>query len=238
MTKQEFLTRFFLEADKVASLGQPSYTPEEIEIIATIAQEALVLERYNPSNKSREGFEETEKRVQDLGELVVQKTILPQTSSSLNFPNGVFCVLPNTQLTDPTDYSDVFWLPILEYVNTKSTVACKNAKRVQVKDIKHVELEQLLQDPFNRPSIEWVFRVRVSNLKHELITDGTFSIKDYIVRYIKKPTPINLTTNLNSQVSQLSDHVHQELLEKTLLHFYKSSEQQQKLTNQVQLETN
>lgn len=238
MTKQEFLTRFYLEADKVASLGQPGYTPEEVEIIATIAQEALVLERYNPFNKSREGFEETEKRVQDLGELVVSKVILPLPTSSLNFPNGVFCTLPNTQLVNPTDYSDVFWLPILEYVNTKSTDACKNNKRVQVKDIKHVELEQLLQDPFNRPSIEWVFRVRVSNLKHEIITDGTYSIKDYIVRYIKKPTPINLTSNLSSQVSQLSDHVHQELLEKTLLHFYKSSEQQQKLATQVQLETN
>jgi hypothetical protein len=237
MTKTEFLTRFYLEADKVASLGQPGYTPEEIEIIATIAQESLVLERYNPSNKSREGFEETEKRVQDLGELVVSKTILP-ISSSLNFPNGVFCTLPNTQLSNPTNYSDVFWLPILEYVNTKSTDVCKDNKRVQVKDIKHVELEQLLQDPFNRPSIEWVFRVRVSNLKHELITDGTFSIKDYVVRYIKKPTPINLTANLTNQVSQLSDHVHQELLEKTLLHFYKSSEQQQKLINQSQLETN
>ena len=238
MTKQEFLTRFYLEADKVATLSNLGYEPQEIEILATIAQEALVLERYNPLNKSKEGFEETEKRVQDLGELVTLATLTPAINSSLNFPNGQFVTLPNTQLTNPNDYSNVFWLPILEYVNTKSTDNCKNNKRVQIKDIKHVELEQLLQDPFNRPSIEWVFRVRISGLKHELITDGTFSVKNYIVRYIKKPTPINLTTSLTSQVSQLSDHVHQELLEKTLSLVYKSSEEQQKLTNQIQLETN
>jgi len=238
MTKQEFLTRFYLEADKISTLSGPGYKPSEIEKFATIAQEALVLDRYNPSNKSREGFEETEKRVQDLGELVTIKKITPSATSSLNFPNGVFCTLPNTQLVDPTDFSDVFWLPILEYVITKSSDSCKNNQRVQVKDIKHVELEQLLLDPFNRPSIEWVFRVRVTGLKHELITDGTFTVKEYHVRYIRKPIPIDLQSNLTNQVSELSDHVHQELLEKTIMMIYKSNDEQQKLVNQIQLETN
>lgn len=238
MTKQEFLTRFYLEADKISTLSGPGYKPSEIEKFATIAQEALVLDRYNPSNKSREGFEETEKRVQDLGELVTIKKITPSATSSLNFPNGVFCTLPNTQLTNPTDYSDVFWLPILEYVITKSSDSCKNNQRVQVKDIKHVELEQLLLDPFNRPSIEWIFRVRVTGLKHELITDGTFTVKEYHVRYIRKPIPIDLQSNLTNQVSELSDHVHQELLEKTIMMIYKSNDEQQKLVNQIQLETN
>jgi hypothetical protein len=238
MTKQEFLTRFYLEADKISTLSGPGYKPTELEKFATIAQEALVLERYTPNNKYREGFEETEKRVQDLGELVTIKQITPATTSSLNLPNGVFCTLPNTQLADPTDFSDVFWLPILEYVITKSTDSCKNNKRVQIKDIKHLELEQLLQDPFNRPSIEWVFRLRVDNLRHELITDGTFEVKSYYVRYIRKPLPIDLQTNLTEQVSELSDHVHQELLEKTILMVYKSNDEQQKLVNQIQLETN
>lgn len=238
MTKQEFLTRFYLQTDKVSTLSGPGFEPIEVGKLATIAQEALVLERYNPSNKSREGFEETEKRVQDLGELVAIKSITPQLPSSLNFPNGVFCELPNTQLQSAEDFSDVFWLPILEYVITKSTDSCKNNKRIQIKDIKHVELEQLLQDPFNRPSIEWVFRVRTSGLKHELITDGSFSVKEYIVRYIKKPQPIDLTTTLSDQVSELSDHVHQELLEKTILMTYKSLDDLQKLQTQVQLETN
>ena len=38
----------------------------------------------------------------------------------------------------------------------------------------------------------------------------------YLGLPVKKPTPIDLTTNLTASVSQLSDHVHRELVRKTV----------------------
>jgi hypothetical protein len=66
MTKQQFLDRFYLQTDKVATLSTPGYEPEEISLIATEALEQWIITRYGNNNKIREGYEETEKRVQDV----------------------------------------------------------------------------------------------------------------------------------------------------------------------------
>ena len=217
MTNQQFLDFFYIQYDKVANLSAPGYTPAEISLIASEAQELLVVTNYMPkSNIIREGFEEIEKRIQDLGELVTSDIITPAPYNPLlNMPNGVFVTLPNTLINDPTDYSNVYWFTVFEEAIT--SMMCNNApKRVKIIEISHQEYRQLLDDPFNRPTDSKVWRMRFENRRHELITDGTYSITGYHVRYIKKPTPIDLFTNPNAQVSQLSDHVHRELLRKTI----------------------
>lgn len=217
MTNQQFLDFFYIQYDKVANLSAPGYTPAEISLIASEAQELLVVTNYMPkSNIIREGFEEIEKRIQDLGELVTSDIITPAPYNPLlNMPNGVFVTLPNTLINDPTDYSNVYWFTVFEEAIT--SMMCNNApKRVKIIEISHQEYRQLLDDPFNRPTDSKVWRMRFENRRHELITDGTYSITGYHVRYIKKPTPIDLVTNPNAQVSQLSDHVHRELLRKTI----------------------
>lgn len=217
MTNQQFLDFFYIQYDKVANLSAPGYTPAEISLIASEAQELLVVTNYMPkSNIIREGFEEIEKRIQDLGELVTSDIITPAPYNPLlNMPNGVFVTLPNTLISNPTDYSNVYWFTVFEEAIT--SMMCNNApKRVKIIEISHQEYRQLLDDPFNRPTDSKVWRMRFENRRHELITDGTYSITGYHVRYIKKPTPIDLVTNPNAQVSQLSDHVHRELLRKTI----------------------
>lgn len=217
MTNQQFLDFFYIQYDKVANLSAPGYTPAEISLIATEAQELLVVTNYMPkSNIIKEGFEEIEKRIQDLGELVTSAVITPAPYDPLlNMPNGVFVTLPNTLISNPTDYSNVYWFTVFEEAIT--SMMCNNApKRVKIIEISHQEYRQLLDDPFNRPTDSKVWRMRFENRRHELITDGTYSITGYHVRYIKKPTPIDLVTNPNAQVSQLSDHVHRELLRKTI----------------------
>ena len=112
MTNQEFLTGFLMLYDKVSTLQLPNWEPSEISIFASQEQELLVKSYYNSqSNRLKEGFEETEKRIQDLGELVKNTILTPAAYNPLlNMDNGVFVTLPNTLITSgPTDYSDVFW---------------------------------------------------------------------------------------------------------------------------------
>lgn len=214
MTKQEFLNNFYLQMDKIASLALPGYEPAEIAAMATEAQELLVVTYYTGNNSSRTSFEETEKRIEDLGELVKPGLLTPAVYNPLlNMPNGVIVTLPNTLVTSgPTDYSDVHWFTVYEEVLT--TDKCNPRKYVV--EINHNEFNMVNTDPYNKPNKNKIWRMRIEGRKHELITDGTYTITSYIYRYIKKPTPIELSTNLTQSVSQLSDHIHRELVRKTV----------------------
>jgi len=200
--------------DKLASLALPGYEPAEIAAMATEAQELLVVTYYTGNNSSRTSFEETEKRIEDLGELVKHGILTPATYNPLlNMPNGVFVTLPNTLITSgPTDYSDVHWFTVYEEVLTND----KCNPRKYVVEINHNEYNMINSDPYNKPNKNKVWRMRIEGRKHELITDGSYNISSYVYRYVKKPTPIDLTTNLNQSVSQLSDHMHRELVRKTV----------------------
>ena len=213
MTKQEFLNNFYLQFDKLASQALPGYEPAEISAMATEAQELLVVTYYTGNNSTGKSFEQTEKRIQDLGELVKHAMLTPLPYNPLlNMPNGVFVELPNTLLDNPIDYSDVHWFTVYEEVLTSD----KCTPRKYVLEINHNEYVRALDNPYNKPNKNKVWRMRIEGRKHELITDGSYNIQKYVFRYVKKPNPINLTTNLNDQVSQLSDHIHRELVRKTV----------------------
>ncbi len=213
MTKQEFLNNFYLQFDKLASQALPGYEPAEISAMATEAQELLVVTYYTGNNSTGKSFEQTEKRIQDLGELVKHAMLTPLPYNPLlNMPNGVFVELPNTLLDNPTDYSDVHWFTVYEEVLTSD----KCTPRKYVLEINHNEYVRALDNPYNKPNKNKVWRMRIEGRKHELITDGSYNIQKYVFRYVKKPNPIDLTANLNDQVSQLSDHIHRELVRKTV----------------------
>lgn len=222
MTGQEFLDGFYIEYDSVSDLSAPGYTPLELQLIASKVQEDLVINTYNnKSNRLQQGFEETEKRTQDLGELVRYKAFTTFTTGF--FTNSVEAVLPNTLITNgPTDFSDVYWFTIYEGC-VSDVIDCSIAGNTTsyveptIDDIAHGTLSIVLKDPFNKPYVRnnngRVLRLRHEGRKHTLVTDGTFNITRYNVGYIRKPTPIDLVTNLSAQVSELSDNKHRELLD-------------------------
>lgn len=240
MTKQQFLDGFYVQYDEVSDLSAPGYTPQELSIIVSKVQEDLAVAKYGPkSNKLQEGFEETEKRVQDLGELVQYKNYISPFNPGF-FDNSIEIVLPNTLITSgPTDFSDVYWFTIFEDVKSDvldCTIADNTTQFVKpdISDIAHGALKVDLRDPFRKPYIKAnkgkVLRVRTEGRKHLLITDGQFNITEYSLGYVKKPLPIDLTTALTAQVSQLSDPFHRELLDATVNYCLRITDQTQKYT--------
>lgn len=224
MTKQQFLDKFFIEYDKVATLGSPGYTTIELSNIVSEAQESLIIKKYSPqSNRLKEGFEETEKRIEELGDLVVYKNYT--TFNTGNFDNSVYITLPNTLLTNSNDYSDVYWFTIYEQC-TSNQLDCtiEDNTTVYVKpdvvEISHDEFKLAERNPFRKPFIKGsegrVFRLRSGSRKYQLITDGTFTITNYMLGYIKKPLPIDLNINIGDTVCQLNDSFHRELLHETV----------------------
>lgn len=221
MTRQSFLDQFYIFYDELNSFGAPGFEPNIIEQLASKIQEDLIILKYSPkSNKLLEGFEETEKRTQDLRELVKYQTF--SSFGTGYFDNSVTVTLPNTLLTNnSTDYSDVFWIPIYESVVT-GTKTCDNSKYItaRVEPAKSGPLDIILKDPYNKPYLKndeaKVLRLASEGRIHTLVTDGTFTITDYKLGYIKKPSPIILTSNLTQSATLLSDSMEREVLSETV----------------------
>ncbi len=213
MTKQSWLDLFYLTYDSLDDLGEPGITPKMLSPIVTKVIEDFVLENYKK-------FEVTEKDIEDLGELVRYKTYSSFTSGFL--PNSSSITLPNTQLTDPTDFSDVYWFTIYEdAISNVLDCSIKDNTTVYIRplvtEIPHGELITALEDPFRKPYVKnnqgKVLRTRSESLTQSLLTDGNFNITSYTIGYIKKPAPQDLTTNLNDNFSELSDETQTQILQ-------------------------
>lgn len=244
MTKQSFLDLFYIGYDEIMDFSSPGITPLELSKIASKAQEELIMTTYDfKSNRLQEGFEESEKRIQDLGELVRYKNYNSFTAGFLK--NSVYITLPNTLIANSTDFSDVHWLTIYEdsIINKLDCSIANNTTeflRAKVEEsVTHGQLANALKDPFRKPYFKnndaKIIRLRSEGRKYLLITDGKFSITQYTLGYIRKPIPIDLTTNLTNQVSELSETKHRELLDATINMCLKITKQVEQLGVESQI---
>jgi len=227
MTGPEVKIRFLELLERLASNGAPGYEDPEIETMINIAMEQCIVNYYNwKSNPQQYGFEETEKRIEDLGDLVRYKT---HTTFSPGFlPNSVTITLPDTLVDGqgnpqtnlppgPTNFDDVAWFVIFDTVITDK-LECNsttNYKKPLVKEVSHLELANMLQDPFNSPNPDrQVFKTRYEGRKIAIITDGNFTITSYTIGYIKKPYPVSLSNSL--AFLDIPDHLQREIIEKAV----------------------
>ncbi len=180
MTATEMKELFLIEYDRITSFDAPGYTDKEISEILSAAQEELVFHTYNPlGNKYHEGLEETELTTADLQELVSEDNLTASADQTGVLTNGQFFDLP-------TDH----WLTLMEEVTVASD-SCFNGKQVKVKPITHDEYTINKDNPFKKPKIDEVtWRLANSGERFELLTDGTYTIDTYTMRYLTKPQPI------------------------------------------------
>ena len=233
MTRQQFIDGFHRKMDKASNFAAPGFEIDELEAMATEAMEQLILKKYNyKSNRNQEGFEETEKRISDLSELVSSTTLTPASNTSENVKYGQFVTLPNTLLTNNgTDYSNVYWFTIFDEA-TSSELECGSIteyKHPYIVSITHDEYSNVVYNPFRKPTDHRVLKMRVGNRRVELISDGTFTITSYFLRYIRKPQPITLSSSLDAQVCELNDNIHREILDETVRIAFKDTEDNQRL---------
>ena len=94
------------------------------------------------------------------------------------------------------------------------TVKTAKTKRTRIKPKRHDEYNEFIRDPFNKPNENEVVRLSFQD-SVELITDGTFAVSKYFLRYIRKPLEIllDLLVPANSVNCELADITHQEIVE-------------------------
>ena len=198
MTCAQLHQEFKFRCDKLDTLNYPNFLSEEIDLILNNAQERLVKQRYGFNNIKRQSFEETEKRTEDLKEIVKNAILTPLPYSIDNIDQAA------RFLTLPTDH----WFTLQE----RATITCDYCgtpvtKIQEVDTVIHAEISTVLKDPFRKPNTEKVLRLMYIN-KVELISNCT--IVSYQMRYLKQPNKIDLATNVTSE---LSEHIHSELVD-------------------------
>lgn len=204
MTVAQMHTAFKFGMDKLDALNYPNFLPEEIDLLLNQAQDRYVKQRYGLNNIKRQSFEETQKRTEDLKNLVRAITLIPAAYATDNINvNARFVTLP-------LDH----WFIIQERASITYEDCNGNdlTTSVRIKPIQHVEFDVIIEDPFKKPNKEKVLRL-MENGRVELITDSTTTLNSYYLRYIKQPVRISVSTPTNCE---LSDHTHQEIVDEAI----------------------
>ena len=91
MTIQQFHREFKVFFDKTDSSAYPEFLDGEIDIYLNEAQERMVKHRYGKNNIFRSGFEEIQKRTDDLKNLVITRfTSLTQATAYQEIGDNVY----------------------------------------------------------------------------------------------------------------------------------------------------
>lgn len=160
----------------------------EKSLFLTNAQEQLVISLYNGKNSMGNMFELTEEDRRLLSGLVRSITLEPTDEQNSN------CSC-NRQQHITTD-SQFFSLPkdlmfiTYESCDFSSDDSCLNNKTVQVYPTTQDEFHKISKNPFRGPNGNRVLRLDIQGNRVELVSKTP--IKNYFVRYIKRPKPIIL----------------------------------------------
>lgn len=210
MTIQEMHIAFKIGYDKIDSLNYPDLLPEEIDFLINQAQDAFVKQRYGVNNLKRQSFEETQKRTEDLKNVVTTAILTPLPNTSENITQySRFVVLPDGTFPTLNPYPES-WFIIQEQTEV-SYVGCDGnqvTEKVYTKAIQHDDFSKSIHNPFAKPTESKILRL-MENGKVELIAPSNVTITGYYVRYIKKPVRVDIA---NSVDCELSEHTHQEIV--------------------------
>lgn len=206
MLIEEFHLRVKILVDKIDSSYYEEILPEEIDEIANDAYLRLVKRIYNKNNLYKRGFEESQKRTDDLKNLV--KTYYTSFSLVNYFGNDenvyrleIEDLFLDKELTSSVSEEYLFFIKAISSRCSNDCCQISSVKQVQQDD-----LTTLINDPFNNPS----------KSKPVLFTEqgtlylwtGKYTIESFLVTFLKKPKKVNLGAyGLPKQEFEVSSHL-------------------------------
>tara|TARA_R110000822_G_scaffold16329_9_gene55732 strand:- start:5425 stop:6171 length:747 start_codon:yes stop_codon:yes gene_type:complete len=222
MTVEEMQYDFKIKFNKLDSNDYRDFQVPEIDWLLNEAQEVFLKQRYGINNTTQKGFEGSQKRIDDLRNLVMKNV-------SLSPVTQVDTVSYEAEL--PPDY--IFAIRVQSVVTKTS---CGD-KTLVCKPIQHDDLSNCLLDPNYNPSYEWgempVVYGTLSDLAADAnrifgYTDGSFTVTSFILDYLREPKriafpggvpgnvynlPNGLPVGLPNQNCELPEHTHREIVD-------------------------
>ena len=210
MTRIEMHKYFKLLIDKADSAGAPLFLSEEIDRFLNIAQEKFISKRAFGNNPRRTSLEEDQKRRDDLRNLISHVELT--TSLAVEKPDSF-------KITLPLDYRHA--------INEEALLI--NGKRVGVKPITYDRYNKIIEDPFNLPTTNSVYRLDTSKETFLLISKS--EIAKYFLTYLKEPAEFNGRL----EACELADHTHLEIVRMAVVEALENVEQPRYQTSKIEL---
>lgn len=185
MTIKEMHYDFDLKLDKVASLTKENFNKAEKDWLLNEGIWVLLKTKYGIANKYRAGFEMTQKRIDDLSTLHVKYPDQPGLQPIVHDNSVLELPLENLKykyLYLTRGYADVI------YSNC--------SKKVSLREIQNDDLNTVLQDPFNKSSIDNFIVVNFGKSSESsgasiYIYPDTLNIGKIYLEYLKHPARVS-----------------------------------------------
>ncbi len=222
MTRAQMHNEFKLLLDKVDSSSAPIFLPNEIDRLLSISQDKFISKRAFGNNPRRTGFEEDQKRRDDLRTLIESDIISSQQPRANNKPNARFYNLPSN-----------YRHAINEEIELVLESTGESAGRVGVKPITHDRYNKIVDDPFNKPHEKSVYRLDFGGsdeLSVELIGSGDYVLGNYILRYLKQPLDIDSDNDC-----ELPHHTHREIVRMAVVEALEGTEHPRYQSSKIEL---
>ena len=201
---------FKLEIDKSNSLEYPSFLPEEIDFWLNKAIKTFVKTRYSGWNLKKQGFEDSQKRIEDLRTLVMEEQMVPVLDSD----NTHFIDDITSYTVDLTTTSEPYWFNLSEEVAIQYT-DCNGVSRTRRQFVIETTLNgygREISNPYSEYRLEGgrarPLRIFVGN-KVELVTDGNYVPVLYYLVYLRKPIEVSYTGLIDCD---LTEETHDEIV--------------------------
>jgi hypothetical protein len=183
----EMHKQFRIEYDSIDSFSNPEYSAEEVDYFLNSAQDTLVEQAKVVGTEKDQTLRDM---LANITENFISSTFLTNAS---NEPNGVFVELPSDYRTSLKESVTI------EFANCNDV---DTTKRIPVVPSTHDRLNVDVRNPFKKPNKrERVISVPFKYLSGdpsiqsiELLTDGTFTITSFHLRYLKNPRKMQYGT--------------------------------------------
>lgn len=170
--------------DRLGTLSKENLKKGEKDWLLNEAQMIFLKRRTSPHNNRNEGFEASQKRIDDLSTLVIKYPLQPGVTPTLD--SGVYIV----------DFADLLYT-YYQLVDASCDVVLSDncTKLVPLKLIQHDDIRTVLRDPFNNASIEGIpynfGRSLSNNTSSIFIYPRQLNISKVYLEYIKYPSKVS-----------------------------------------------
>lgn len=168
--------------------------------------------RYSGINFKAQGFEQSQKRIDDLRTLVKKHTF---TSDSITKHDNVFTVelpqdytilLGDTAGIQPNDINDCWEVDS----NGEYKIKYTDTLEATVENIDRQLGNSLSEHKLKYCSARPLRLIQDNNIL--LYTDGNYKVSEYTVTYLSKPTKLNSSNINNMEYPDLPEHTHIEIV--------------------------
>lgn len=202
----ELQTAFELEIDKLDdNITKP--TTSDIEYWLMVGLDKFIKTRYTGNNFRRRGFEQDQKRMDDLRTLIVSKTYTPTEADDVytaTIPSDYMFTLGETAVIyseDPCWSRGPGGQPRTKHVDVLEATI-ENVDRQKQNSLSEHRLHANTARPLRL----------LQNNTVQLHTDGNYKVKNYIITYLKTPNKISLTDAPFSEWTEMPAATHSEIV--------------------------